>query len=153
MDRTWHTLREDLGPRIRDTLDNRRGKENSVCMKARLVCYDENGKEALAFPLNQKRTTIGRDAGNFIQLPDRLVSKCHAVIHAKQDGWEIEDLGSRNGILVSGQPVKASVLKSGDIVKIGSFNLIFETAGDDECWPHHRVIDLSTQMGQRTLSR
>ena len=122
-------------------------------MKARLVSYS-GGKEDLAFPILDKRTTIGRDADNFVQLPDRMVSKHHAVIHTKQDGWEIEDLGSTNGTFVKGTRVKVSALEQGDAVTVGPFNLVFQIADKGGRWgPSHRVIDLSTEVGLRTISR
>jgi len=122
-------------------------------MKARLVSYS-NGKQDLAFPILDKKTTIGRDADNFIQLPDRMVSKHHAVIHTKQDGWEIEDLGSTNGILVNGIRVRVSPLKEGDTVAVGPFNLVLQIADKGGHWgPSHRVIDLSTEVGLRTIPR
>ena len=121
-------------------------------MKARLVSY-RDGKEDLTFPILDKKTTIGRDADNFIQLPDRMVSKHHAVIHTKPDGWEIEDLGSTNGVLVQGARLKASALKQGDSVTIGPFNLVFQTADKGGDWgPPHHVIDLSARAGERTIS-
>ncbi len=121
-------------------------------MKARLVSYSR-GKKDIAFPILDKQTTIGRDADNFIQLPDRMVSKHHAVIRATQDGWEIEDLGSTNGVLVKGSRVKVAALEEGDSVQIGPFNLVFQIAGKGGRWGSPgRVIDLSTEVGLRTIS-
>ena len=131
------------------------GAKGEQCnpMKARLVSY-RDGQEDLTFPILDKQTTIGRDADNFIQLPDRMVSKHHAVIHTKPDGWEIEDLGSTNGVLVQGARVKVSALKQGDSVAIGPFTLVFQTSDKAGGWgPPHHVIDLSTQAGLRTISR
>ena len=54
----------------------------------RLAVYKGNQLD-LALPVTEAATTIGRDDGNSIQLPDPQVSKRHAVIHAKEGVWTI----------------------------------------------------------------
>ena len=118
-------------------------------MKARLAIY-KGAKVDLAFPVTESITAIGRDAGNAIQLPDPEVSKRHAVIHAKDNAWTIEDMNSTNGITVNGARVKRSELKNGDKVHIGPFDLVFESATTDD-WVPSLVIDLSSKVVQQTI--
>ncbi|HCP44904.1 MAG TPA: hypothetical protein DIU15_02595, partial [Deltaproteobacteria bacterium] len=46
-------------------------------------------------------TSIGRHPENSISIQDRSVSKFHAQVHRTEDGgYELQDLGSRNGTFV-----------------------------------------------------
>jgi pSer/pThr/pTyr-binding forkhead associated (FHA) protein len=64
------------------------------------------------FPLKSGETRIGRKSGNDIVLNDPYVSKEHATIEAREDGFFITDLGSTNGVMLNGaripshQPVR-----------------------------------------------
>jgi hypothetical protein len=70
-------------------------------------------------------TIIGRSATCQITIDDPLVSREHAKIRVDQDRLTIEDLGSRNGVLVGGKPLKAVVeLVDGDRIRIGSQELV-----------------------------
>ncbi len=79
--------------------------------------------------------TLGRGPDNSITLDDDLVSRRHARIDCR-DGWRIEDLDSRNGTRVNGQPVTTSRLREGDLVVIGRtrFKLIGDV-GHEETGP------------------
>jgi pSer/pThr/pTyr-binding forkhead associated (FHA) protein len=118
-------------------------------MKARLAIY-KGAKLDLSFPLAETLSTIGRDAGNAIQLPDPEVSKRHAVVRAKGDAWTIEDTDSTNGVAVNGARVKRADLKEGDRIRIGPFELVFECSATGE-WTSSLVIDLSTKVAGQTI--
>lgn len=118
-------------------------------MNTRLAVY-KGTKLDLAFPITNALTTIGRDDGSSIQLPDPQVSKHHAVIHAKDDGWTIEDLDSTNGFRVNGQKVKRATLKNGDRIRIGPFDLVFESSATGD-WVPSYVIDQSSQVAHQTI--
>lgn len=119
-------------------------------MKARLAVL-KDGRLDYGYPLNETLTTIGRDAGNLVQLPHVEVSKRHAIIHAKDGGWAIEDLKSTNGVQVNGAPVTRTALKNGDRIRIGPFEIVFETGPDDAEWAPTFVIDMSTKVNLNTM--
>ena len=119
-------------------------------MKARLITL-KNGRQDLAFPIRDTRTTIGREPDNAIQLSDLEISKHHALIHTLPGGWEIEDRGSRNGIFVNGKQVKRTALRNQDQLQIGATDLLFETIADNEKWVASVVIDMSTNIGAKTI--
>ncbi len=75
--------------------------------------------------------SIGRDESNDIVLPDRRVSRQHAVIERRADRYYIRDCGSKNGTFVNGEPlVEPRVLQDGDEVQIAMrFRLTFVDAG------------------------
>jgi hypothetical protein len=68
---------------------------------------------------------IGRSASCNLALDDALVSRRHATIEAKSTGLYVQDLGSRNGVVVNGTridgPKKLSHL---DRVTIGSHEIV-----------------------------
>jgi hypothetical protein len=68
---------------------------------------------------------IGRHSTNDIPLPDRTVSKRHAVIGRVRGQAVVKDLGSRNGTFVNGQRVEKAILSCGDRLKVGSVMLRF----------------------------
>ncbi|MBI5687775.1 MAG: FHA domain-containing protein [Verrucomicrobia bacterium] len=120
-------------------------------MKARLAIY-KGAKVDLAFPVAESITAIGRDADNAVQLTDPQVSKRHAVIHTKGNAWTIEDANSTNGITVNGARVKRADLKNGDKIRIGPFDLVFESNVTGE-WVPSLVIDLSSKADQQTITQ
>jgi FHA domain len=64
---------------------------------------------------------IGRHATCQLSLDDPLVSRRHAVIAVTATDVSLEDLGSRNGVLLNGEKIARRVrLRPGDKVLIGS---------------------------------
>ena len=68
---------------------------------------------------------IGRAEANDIQLLDPAVSLFHARVIPEGENWVLVDSNSTNGCFVNGQPCKWQVLRDGDIVAIGDFELMF----------------------------
>jgi len=74
--------------------------------------------------LNEGEFVVGRSASCQLSLDDALVSRRHAMFLVSAGGVTVEDLQSRNGVLVNGQRIKARVtIKPGDKVVIGSQEL------------------------------
>lgn len=64
---------------------------------------------------------IGRSTSCHLALDDALVSRRHAVFHVAEEGVTVEDLGSRNGIALNGEPVQGrQPVRHMDRVTIGS---------------------------------
>ena len=74
-------------------------------------------------PLTKERTTIGRKPHNDIQIDNLAVSGEHAAIITILNDSFIEDLGSTNGTMVNGKPVKKHFLQNNDVVEIGKHKL------------------------------
>ncbi|HEY52069.1 MAG TPA: FHA domain-containing protein, partial [Caldilineae bacterium] len=83
------------------------------------------------WPLNQELMNIGRGPDCDIVLPDRVVSREHAFIQRREDGYYLFDRNSKNGTFVNGEAVTASrVLHDGDEIQIAlRFRLTFVEAG------------------------
>jgi pSer/pThr/pTyr-binding forkhead associated (FHA) protein len=82
-----------------------------------------DGQLIKEYALTKERTTIGRKPHNDIQIDNLAVSGEHAVIMTILNDSFLEDLGSTNGTLVNGQPVKKHFLQSSDTVEIGKYKL------------------------------
>ena len=72
--------------------------------------------------------TIGRDSSNDVVLNDPNVSRFHAEVVSVPDGWELRDLGSRNGTRLNGSLIERTTIESGSEIGIGPFRLIFDGA-------------------------
>ena len=70
--------------------------------------------------------SLGRGKGNLLQLQDAQVSRFHAEILLRQDGYWLRDLQSTGGTLVNGAPITEYKLESGVIFQIGGDRLSFE---------------------------
>ena len=72
---------------------------------------------------------IGRSRDCDIVLEDTGISRRHAEIRPTRDGWEIEDLGSTNGVLVNGVQVHGrEPLHGGETIEFGSTHAVFEVS-------------------------
>jgi len=76
--------------------------------------------------------SIGREAGNFVQLDDNEVSRRHAEIRRVGDQFILGDLKSSNGTYVNSQRVERRELAPGDQIQMGRSVLIFSGENDDE---------------------
>jgi len=76
--------------------------------------------------------TIGREAGNFIQLEDHEVSRRHAEIRRVGETLVLGDLKSSNGTFVNDRKVERAELASGDRIRIGRTVLVYAKDHDDE---------------------
>ena len=73
--------------------------------------------------LSKERTTIGRKPHNDIQIDNLAVSGEHGVIVTILNDSFLEDLGSTNGTLVNGQPIKKHFLQPNDVIELGKYKL------------------------------
>jgi pSer/pThr/pTyr-binding forkhead associated (FHA) protein len=77
-----------------------------------------------------RRILAGRAPTADLRIDDPRVSRLHARIEMRDDGVYVEDLGSRNGTLVDGEPVaKSRRLANGDEITIGTASIIFRGVG------------------------
>ncbi len=67
----------------------------------------------------------GRDSSCDLQLFDVGVSRVHFRVRREGNGWQIEDLESRNGTQVNGESVKTGQLWHNDLIGCGGLRLRF----------------------------
>lgn len=82
------------------------------------------------FLLDAEVTRAGRSPDSDVFLDDVTVSRRHAEIRRRRDGWYVHDLGSLNGTYVNRERVEMTKLASGDELQIGRFKLVFFAAGE-----------------------
>ena len=91
------------------------------------------------FVLGPGVNTIGREPGCTVCINDASVSRGHARITVNGDQATLEDLKSKNGTSVMGEPITGpTVLKDGDEVEFGHVKgwFIVEAADDPPTTTH-----------------
>jgi adenylate cyclase len=91
-----------------------------------LLLRTTTGKRYLPL-VGRNHWTVGRGAENNFVIPDRWISRNHAMLQYTETGvFYLIDLGSRNGTFINGRRVNVPVvLKSGDHVTFGQSELRF----------------------------
>jgi len=76
--------------------------------------------------------SIGRDAGNFVQLDDNEVSRRHAEIRRVGATLVVGDLKSSNGTWLNNRKIERAELASGDHVQVGRTIMVYARDSADE---------------------
>jgi hypothetical protein len=84
----------------------------------------QNGRIINEFRFSEGPIYIGRHTHSQVLLPDRAVSRQHAVIFATADGkWMVEDLDSANKTYLNDKAIHKAEIKSGDRLRIADFTI------------------------------
>lgn len=98
---------------------------------------------------------LGPDGGHFIAgrsseadlvLADDAVSRKHARFYIERRRTWVRDLGSRNGTLVNGQPIKRHCLRAGDKIAIGASLMSVQVARPSQ-------VGAAPRAGEKKQSR
>ncbi|EPZ51835.1 diguanylate cyclase (GGDEF) domain protein [Bacteriovorax sp. BAL6_X] len=85
------------------------------------------------FDLKEEEITVGRSAKCDIPLEFNGISREHFKLVSSTDGYQVVDLGSRNGTFLNNSKVEAPTeLQKGDIIKMGAMALKYLPKGDPE---------------------
>jgi pSer/pThr/pTyr-binding forkhead associated (FHA) protein len=87
-----------------------------VSLPARLVWERPDGSK-VEFPLTAAVMLVGRDEGADIRVDEPLISRAHARIERRGEGYVVQDLGSTNLTRVNGEVVGERALQDGDEVR------------------------------------
>ena len=90
-----------------------------------LVVRSGGGRTGEHFIPSDERTSIGRSPDCDIFLDDVTVSRHHAVLIRRDNGFVIEDHGSLNGTFVNRRRIESAELADGDELQIGKYRLTF----------------------------
>jgi pSer/pThr/pTyr-binding forkhead associated (FHA) protein len=93
---------------------------------ARLVVLSE-GFTGLSHELNVEKTTIGRLEDNLFSLGEPSISSHHCELVRQGDDFLVRDLNSTNGTFINGEQIKESVLKPGQILRLGQIEIRLES--------------------------
>lgn len=97
--------------------------------------------------------SIGIAAGNQLVLTDPTVSRHQCAIQAAPVGFQIRDLHSTNGTIVSGVRVELAYLQHGDTIEIGSSVLRFELLDAEIAVPVSKDDHFEGILGASTAMR
>ena len=83
------------------------------------------------FLLNAEKVSVGRKPKCDIFLDDVTVSRKHAIFVREDTGYVMRDAGSLNGTYVNRERVDSAQLKTGDIVQIGKYRMVYYSSRKD----------------------
>jgi FHA domain/B-box zinc finger len=96
---------------------------------AKLVIYPGT-PQAREFELKPGSNHVGRGFANDFTIEDGSVSTSHAQIVVDGDSVTVKDLGSTNGTFVNRQPVKQAILASGQTLRLGGVEMLFDNPAE-----------------------
>ena len=92
---------------------------------AALVIRSGGGRAGESFTIDEDRMSIGRTPDAAVFLDDVTVSRNHALLVRRQDGYYIDDLGSLNGTYVNRRRIESHKLTDGDEIQVGKYKLSY----------------------------
>ncbi|MGI9330597.1 MAG: FHA domain-containing protein, partial [Gammaproteobacteria bacterium] len=95
---------------------NTGGERATARKQTRRLMVAIQGEQKIRYPIYKNSTTIGRSPESDIQIRQKWISRQHARIVISDEAVTIEDMGSKNGILVNNKPIRAGVLNDQDMV-------------------------------------
>jgi hypothetical protein len=105
-----------------------------------------NGKRV---EIGEDEVIIGRSPTCSVVLNDPAVSRRHARLYADEGACFIEDMESRNGLLVNGRETSVQSLKDGDIIRLGNCALTFHCVGRAQAPPPSDGPDVAGELSDQ----
>ena len=99
--------------------------------------------------LKVDKTTIGRVEDNTFEIAEASVSSHHCEVLLRGSDVLVRDLNSTNGTFINGQKISESVLKPGQVLRLGQVEMRLET--DTPAAATKKQID-QTMVMQRGVS-
>ena len=87
--------------------------------------YTGVASESITLPYNGT-IRIGRSKENQVVLTSRFVSKTHLMVRLESGVARFQDLDSTNGVYLNGEESQGGKLKTGDILSIVGFQILYE---------------------------
>lgn len=84
------------------------------------------------FPLKRTTTQIGRKNDNHLIIDNPTISRNHAQIRNINGNFMIFDLNSTSGTFVNGVRVHQALLRSGDVISIANYPLVYGSNSEDD---------------------
>lgn len=85
-----------------------------------------DGEQTHVFEVPHGTTVVGRTDDCGLVLEDRGVSRQHALLRLEEGRLLVEDLGSKNGTRLNGQPLRTALLQAEDLLELGRFRVRVE---------------------------
>ena len=99
------------------------------------LAFIKGPKRGTIIPLVLEETLIGRIDTSHIEVDDPSVSRVHARVDRRVDGFYLVDLDSTGGTLVNGQRINdPRLLVDGDEISVGEIGFIFQLSPHPRSW-------------------
>ncbi len=98
---------------------------DEIPVETGVLVVKRGAKAGARFPLESAVTTAGRHPESGIFLDDITVSRRHAEVLRRGEGYVVRDVGSLNGTYLNRERVEEAPLNNGDELQIGKFKLVF----------------------------
>jgi pSer/pThr/pTyr-binding forkhead associated (FHA) protein/tetratricopeptide (TPR) repeat protein len=72
---------------------------------------------------------MGRSPDSDLVIPDSLISRHHATIEKRDDGWYLVDNNSGNGTFLNDERIRDELLYDGDVIQLGDAIVTFTAPG------------------------
>ncbi len=106
-------IKETIIRTLRDECD--KARQSAIELELEV---DTNGQK-YTYQQYGVRHLIGRDPECNIEITETGASRRHAMVVHDSSKWWLLDLDSKNGTKLNNKKTKASLLESGDVIKIG----------------------------------
>jgi len=119
----------------------------------RLIVKRSDGRTK-EFRFGEGHVSLGRDKNsNQVFLPDKAVSKRHAVISASEDSkWMVEDMGSANKTYLNDQVISKAEIKTGDVLRITKFTIEINLEEDGQADQAHSKEQMTDTSDMTNIS-
>lgn len=102
-------------------------------------------------PVMYWENSIGRSKTSDIMLADPTVSRDHAVLYRREEGWLVDDTGSKSGVRVNGRKINATApVHIGDSIAVGTTTLVMRKANRPNAQKSSWFFD--RRKGKRSIS-
>jgi pSer/pThr/pTyr-binding forkhead associated (FHA) protein len=106
--------------------------------------------------LTEPDVLLGRQSDADLRMPQPDVSRHHCRFQFTDEGWQVVDLNSLNGVFVNGARVRRlAVLHPGDRIRIGGVELSVDDAASKKLadGPSEVLRGIASALPQPTLAR
>jgi pSer/pThr/pTyr-binding forkhead associated (FHA) protein len=110
-------------------------------MNVNLVLFKKDGSTR-SFKLPSTVTTIGRRKDCDLCIPLSCISRRHCEFDIDKDRLTLRDLNSKNGTFLNGSRISESLVKPGDMLKIGTLSFGIQIDGRPEDIESMRPADI-----------
>jgi len=120
----WQWFEERQEQEDRAPQSQTAGRSKAKTPRVMLMVY-KSGQFVEQVQASQFPFVIGRSNANDLVIIDKEVSRRHALIDCIGGIYVVEDLNSKNGILVNRKRRPRALLRSGDIITFGQVDVVF----------------------------
>ncbi|MBU1535260.1 FHA domain-containing protein [Myxococcota bacterium] len=118
--------------------------------RAKLVVTTSN-YAGTTFEIVQSPMVIGRNRENDVFIDHASLSAIHAQISLEGDTYSIEDMGSKNGMLINNEEYSKMSLRKGDVIQLGHVRLRFVAPGEIYDFASEAQMEFGQPSNKKTI--